>query len=256
MDISDAHYDINVSEYLKRLRYVADLGCSTVMLTGTSEPQQNKQFLNTFALLHRLIGKPFTNIEMQTTGLFLTGNRDYVRFLRNFVGVNTVALSINALDDDMNNEILGHHLEGRPIKLKELCRLLKEYDFNVRLCYNLSSTFSCTVEDTFHFASECKADQITYRKLYTSETSTPQGKWIQEHQVGDNFKKLGETLASFQTIGHTVYGSTIKDVLGMSVIYDEDCMGKKPKSDALKYLILRPNCKLYSSWDSPASLVF
>ena len=71
MDINDPHYDINVREYLKRLKYVANLGCNTVMLTGTSEPQQNKQFLATFALLHQQLGSPFTNIEMQTTGLLL-----------------------------------------------------------------------------------------------------------------------------------------------------------------------------------------
>ena len=99
MDINHPHYDINVREYLKRLRFVADNGCQTLMLTGTSEPQQNKQFLATFALLHQQIGAPFTNIEMQTTGMGLDNNRDYLRFLRNFVGVNTVALSVNAMED-------------------------------------------------------------------------------------------------------------------------------------------------------------
>ena len=91
MDLNDPHYDISVREYLKRLKYVANLGCNTVMLTGTSEPQQNKQFLATFALLHQQLGSPFSNIEMQTTGLMLNGNNNYLRFLRNFVGVNTIA---------------------------------------------------------------------------------------------------------------------------------------------------------------------
>ena len=35
-----------------------------------------------------------------------------------------------------------------------------------------------------------------------------------------------------------------------------DCMGKNPESDVKKYLILRPNSKLYSQWDTAASLVF
>ena len=51
MDISNPHYDINVEEYLKRMRFVADNGCQTMILTGTSEPQQNRQFLATLALL-------------------------------------------------------------------------------------------------------------------------------------------------------------------------------------------------------------
>ena len=41
-----------------------------------------------------------------------------------------------------------------------------------------------------------------------------------------------------------------------SVVMCEDCMGKNPESDVKKFLILRPNCKLYSQWDSSTSLVF
>lgn len=31
---------------------------------------------------------------------------------------------------------------------------------------------------------------------------------------------------------------------------------KMPVQDTYKYLILQPNCKLYSRWDDPASLIF
>jgi hypothetical protein len=41
----------------------------------------------------------------------------------------------------------------------------------------------------------------------------------------------------------------------MSVIMDEDCMAKANNED-FKYLIIRPNGKLYGSWDDPASLIF
>lgn len=47
---------------------------------------------------------------------------------------------------------------------------------------------------------------------------------------------------------------------GMAVVVDDDCMakGKLPdaEKDAYKYLILQPDCKLYSQWDDPASLIF
>ena len=136
MDINHPHYDINVKEYLKRLRFVADNGCQTIILTGTSEPQQNKQFLATFALLHQTIGSPFTNIEMQTTGFGLDEDKDYLRFLRNFVGVNTIALSINSPNEVMNCEILGHPCTEHPVtgkiipklRLGRLCDNLKDYE--------------------------------------------------------------------------------------------------------------------------------
>lgn len=262
MSINDPHYDINVREYLKRLKFVADSGCQTIILTGTSEPQQNKQFLATFALLHQMIGSPFTNIEMQTTGMLLDGNRDYIRFLRNFVGVNTVALSVNSLNEEVNNEILGHNPKAdNALNVKRLTSLLKEYDFNVRICCNLTSEFNQGDipydEDFYGYLKEAyHADQVTFRKMYASDKDTPQGEWLAAHEFP---KKEADGLSSslkwFPVISKTPYGANIRDVQGMSVIYDEDCMGKNPDSDVKKFLILRPNCKLYSQWDTKASLV-
>ena len=267
MDINHPYYDINVREYLKRMCFVADNGCQTLMLTGTAEPQQNKQFLATFALLHQQIGSPFTNIEMQTTGFRLDCDRDYIRFLRNFVGVNTIALSINSLDNTVNCAILGHEPEynpitGRPVaefRLDMLCDLLKEYDFNIRCCFNLSSAFDqMEVEEIFNAAkNKYHANQVTFRKLYSSSSETEQGEWIKKNAVSQSTVHEIETyLAGSPVIGKTMYGATCYDVNGMSVIYDQDCMGKNPETDVKKYLILRPNCKLYSQWDSKASLVF
>lgn len=262
MDINHPRYDINVREYLKRLRFVADNGCQTLILTGTSEPQQNKQFLATFALLHQQIGSPFTNIEMQTTGMGLHNNRDYIRFLRNFVGVNTVALSINSMNDKQNLELLGHKENSlKPsLVIAELCALLKEYDFNIRCCFNLSDAFNgVDPSELFDKAREdYHADQITFRKLYVSDKGTEQGKWIAEHEFSYNDNDLlkSHLRCNYPIIGKTLYGADIRDVNGMSVIYDEDCMGKNPETEVKKFLILRPSCKLYSQWDSTASLVF
>ena len=125
MDVNHPTYDYNVKEYMRRMKYVADNGCQTLMLTGTSEPQQNKQFLNTFALVYRLLGKPFTNIEMQTTGVLLDKNPDYLRFLKNFVCVNTMAISLSSLSTEMNSSIIGNNVD-----VIKLCHMLKDYGFN------------------------------------------------------------------------------------------------------------------------------
>ena len=260
MDISHPTYDYNVREYMKRMKHVASLGCKTLMLTGTSEPQQNKQFLNTFAFMHKLIGSPFTCIEMQTTGRMLD-NANYLRFLKNFVGIDTIALSINSPCDDENNRLLNGGLDvGKPnVRLEELTGMLKAYGFNIRLCFNLSNYFM--LDDTDGFFDFCKknlhGDQVTFRKLYASDDDTEQSAWIKENEFPvKQLKNLKKYLDKFEVVGKTIYGSSIRYVKGMSVIFDTDCMGKKPKDDnTLKYLILRPNCKLYSSWDDPASLV-
>lgn len=242
------------------MEFVANNGCNTAMFTGTTEPQQNKQFLATFALLNKLISKPFTNLEMQTTGLFLTDNRDYVRFLRNFVGINTIALSINSLDDGANNNILGHGLD-KPVLQYKLCKLLKEYGFNIRCCFNLNSAFEdyspAAIFDKV--TNEYFADQVTFRVLYSSDSSTPQGKWIADNMVSKRWiAGLTKFLDSYKAVGTNVYGTSLLDVNGVSVFFDKNCIGKHHTKEAgdAKHFILCPNCKLYSSWDTEASLVF
>ena len=258
MDVNHPTYDYNVKEYMRRMKYVADAGCQTLMLTGTSEPQQNKQFLNTFALIHRLLGKPFTNIEMQTTGVLLDKNPDYLRFLKNFVCVNTMAISLSSLSAEMNSSIIGNNVD-----VVKLCHMLKDYGFNIRICCNLTSMFDLDKNDICKwfkfFKDELHADQVTFRQMYASEDSTEQNKWISEHKFDEDQKTLlSYNLKTFgKFAGETLYGAPIYYIDGMSVVFDDDCMGKKPKKDdTVKYLILRPNCKLYSSWDTPASLVF
>ena len=261
MNINHPTYDYNVKEYVRRMKYVANVGCQTLMLTGTSEPQQNKHFLNTFALLHELIGKPFTNIEMQTTGKFLE-NANYLRFLKNFVGVSTMAISISSPSDNENNFILNgcKSIEnGMKVNLENFTSLLKDYGFNVRLCFNLSNHYR--FDDAEGFFDFCKTnlhgDQVTFRVLYASEDDTEQAKWIKDNQLSKaQLKRLTTYINKFEPISETMYGATIRYINGMSVIFDDDCMGKNPTRSAMKYLILRPNCKLYSSWDDPGSLVF
>lgn len=40
-------------------------------------------------------------------------------------------------------------------------------------------------------------------------------------------------------------------------VVDTDCMSKaEQESETYKYLILQPDCKLYSQWDDKASIIF
>ena len=52
------------------------------------------------------------------------------------------------------------------------------------------------------------------------------------------------------------FGAMLYSVKGMSIVLDDDCMSKAEYKDALKYYVLRENCKLYTRWDDDGSLVF
>lgn len=257
MDENLPFFDLYFKDYMKRLEYAKERGVETVMLTGNSEPQQNRKFLMFFGLMMQMMSSPFHKIEMQTTGVGI--DRNYLRFLRNHVGVNTISLSISSFDNEMNNQIIRTKI-GK-ISLAELCSDIKEYDFNLRLSINLNklnfSTNGITADYYFRMAESLKADQITFRVLYTSGNNTAQDKWIAKHQIDESLKDAIDSYIkdNGRLLEILPFGQKRYSVNGMSVVLDDDCMSIHAKED-LKYLILQPDCKLYSKWDDKASLVF
>lgn len=250
-------YDLYERDYIKRLEFARDNGCNTIMLTGQSEPQQNKLFLQRFGTMNMNLAKPFRWIEMQTTGTMI--DAPYLRFLRNHVGVNTISVSISSFEDDANNQIICTP-KAHQIELKKLCDEIKKYDFNLRLSINLNDEFNKFKSDPESFFKYCKnlgADQATMRILYTGDNNTEQAAWIRSHNIDEVVSK---ELQDYVTINGRVletleYGRIKYSVMGLSIVIDDDCMATET-SDTYKYLILRQNAKLYSKWDDPASLIF
>ena len=255
MDDNLPFFDLYLKDYLKRLDFAQRNGCNTVMLTGNSEPQQNRKFLTYFGLFMQLMKHPFDWIEMQTTGALLDNN--YLRFLRNHVGVNIISLSVSSFDQFQNQEIIGCPVQ---INLEELCKNIKKYDFTLRLSLNLSDAFNdYSPEELFSTCyEEFLADQVTLRVLYSNSNDTPQSKWVSQHAMNsDKIKEINSFIKTYGTVlGKLPYGATKYSYNDMSIVLDDDCMGKRNDNDAYKYLILRPDCKLYSSWDDKASLIF
>lgn len=255
MDPNDPFFDLRLKDYLKRLEFCRDNGVNTVMLTGNCEPQQNRTFLTFFGMFNQMLRSPFENIEMQTTGTLL--DRNYLRFLRNHVGVTTISLSVSSFFSAVNNDIIK---PPKDIDLIELTKLIKEYGFTLRLSLNLSKKLlgdDATAESIFSMAKDFLADQVTVRVFYSSIFNTPQDKWINQNKVDDSL--IIDINKYVETFGNPVrileYGQTLYDLNGMSVVIDNDCMNTAVKED-MKYMILREDCKLYSKWNSKASLIF
>lgn len=253
---NDRFYDLYERDYVKRLEFARDNGCNTVVLTGNSEPQQNRGFLKIFGTLNNHLSKPFRKIDLQTTGVLL--DDEYLRFLRNHVGVNTIALSMSDMFSDGNNAKINGTPEHLAVDIEHLCCEIKRYDFNLRLSLNLTDVYNNKrAEEIFRRAKELKADQLTFRELYSSGLGTPQDEWIEQHALSSHV--LEEIKQFIRQNGRPLrimeYGQTLYSVREMSVIVDDDCMSTALKED-IKYLILRPDCKLYSNWDDKGSLVF
>lgn len=259
MDDNLPFFDLYLKDYLKRLEFARDNGCNTIMLTGNSEPQQNRKFLTYFGMMMQMMKNPFKWIEMQTTGVLL--DRNYLRFLRNHVGVNLISLSISSFSEHLNKEYIGmKYSVGNSFDLFKLCEWIKEYDFSLRLSLNLTKSFeSYTPEELFESCKDMGADQVTLRILYSSGIGTPQDSWIFINGASEQWRNdvIDYILCHGTKLGVLPYGKVKYSVHGMSIVIDDDCMSKELKDEEnYKYLILQPNCKLYSQWDDEASLIF
>lgn len=249
--------DLYEKDYMKRLTFSRDNGCNVCILTGDGEPLINEKFLNEFTWMNNQINNPFIWIELQTSGVTLDDEK--LRWLRNKVGVSTISLSLSSIFcSDKNAEY-----NGTPEKLKvdidKVCSEIKRYDFNLRLSLNLTDVYNETdIRAVFKRCSQLGANQVTFRLLYKNETEHHVNDWIEKHAVSTKY--VSEINDYIKLNGHVLeqlpFGATRYSVNGISTILDNDCMSTAANKDVVKYLILRPNCKLYTKWDDLGSILF
>jgi len=245
-------------EFADRLEYLRDSGINTLVLTGTgSEPHMNSLYLEAFSRVNRELKSRFKHIEIQTSGVKFT--EDTMKCLQNGVGVKTVSLSISSFGSPKNAELNGSPAVFK-VNIPKLCKTIKEHGFNLRLSLNINKPgfgMLKDLKDYFKISKELGADQITFRKLYSTKGKSDKNKWIEENSMSDEWwdaleKYIGK---KGRVLNVLPFGAIKYSIHGLSTVIDRDCMSKGNKKD-IKYLILRRNCKLYSEWDDPASLVF
>lgn len=281
----------NNEQMRKRIQYAVMNGVNTCILTGTGEAMQNVHFLENLSSLFFEMDNPFPNVEIQTTGVFLSEIEEpdgyeysdgyvpepiypYIKLLKK-LGVNTVSLSVsNVFSDEINMSIIGVKPKLQ-FKLGELISLLKEKDFNIRLSLNMFKHYDdFTPQDILSKCKELRADQVTFRKMYRGHEDTAENLYVSINKCSEktlndieNYIEGGKTYypstGNFQEYaqgeGEFLYrlpfGGKVYSVMGMSVVIDNDCMSKET-NDTLKYIILRENGKLYCRWDDEGSLIF
>jgi hypothetical protein len=263
----------DIKEFNDRLIFLKQKGVDTIVLTGSdSEPLFNETYLEFFAQANEaLFGNDrFVNIEVQTSGVGLTDERIE---LAKSIGVKTFSLSLASFDDEKNLEIMRTPKKLH-FSIPSICSIIKENGFNLRLSLNINHEGFFPFgfpraeyfwhDNYYSLITTCqslKADQITFRKLYSSGEDSDVNSWIRENKMEsfnpDWWEFLHRYITKFgRPLNLLPFGVMKYSIEGMSVVVDVDCMNKKSDTEDLKYLILRRNCKLYSEWDDPASLIF
>ena len=263
MDVSLPCYNSSLEKYIQRLIFAKENDANIMMLTGEIEPLQNRNFLATLAMINKDVlpnrgCAPFTCIEIQSSAVGFDEN--YAEFLRNCVGVSVFSFSISSFDDERNAEIVGMPRKKK-IKISDVCEIAKKYDFTLRLSLNMSvdmlksvsndiSNYSEVIPAIFEKGKSLGADQMTFRKLYSSGDNI-QSRWIEANKVDDKFfQKLNEYIKQTgKLIGVLPYGLEQYSVDGISVVVDEDCMNENKPKNVSKYFVIRPNCKIYAGWN-------
>lgn len=233
-----------------RLQYARDEGATTMVITSTGEPLTNLEYIKSIININRTIRTPFHKIELQTSGSSLERNFQEIKSL----GIQTISLSVaDIFDQERNNELMG-----MDTNTSKLCQIIKEAGFNLRISLNMVKP-SKHPKEYFDQLSQLGANQVTFRYLFATESDPPteMEKITREIRIEKPSLRLMEDVISTNgtALEKLPFGVTRYSYRGISTVIDEDCMNKSAKNQ-LKYLILKPNNKLYTKWDDDASLVF
>ena len=269
----DNPYDTQFNEiaYRKRIKFAANNGVNTLILTGTGEALQNVSFLRHLLRVLDKEGHPFPNVELQTSGVMLMDYKDVVDELAGTsskhyanmqllheLGVNTISLSVSDIFDSENNwEIIGAPKKYRP-SLVKLCEFIKKMGFNLRLSLNMTNVYDKQwPEDILGRCKGLGADQITFRKLYGGGYDTPESIWVDENECNEKVLRIiSEYIEREGTpLYRLPFGPMAYSINGMSTVLDDNCMNKE-SYEQLKYVILREDARLYCQWDDEGSLIF
>ena len=245
-----------IKAWKERLEYVSNLDVHSLMLTSTGEAMLNLNFIRFFGVVNNHLEKPFRFIELQTSGMNMTTKNIEKLML---AGVKTISLSLSSLDTEENYVCNNPTNIKHKVDIDEVCKLIKAHHINLRLSLNLTKHFeNKSLSDTFNRLTQLGANQVIFRKLYTSDNENlPQNKWIKSNSVDDTYlDKLNMYIHKHgKIIDKNFLGVPRYDIHGVSTVLDEDCMSQQV-ADNYRYLILKPDCHLYTKWQEPASLLF
>lgn len=232
------------TEIERRLRY-ASSRVEAVMITSQGEPTLNMQYIEDVMKIAQTIVPDLVHIEIQTSGVGLTEEK--LDFLYQS-GIRVISLSLPALDSDKIIEIMGIPEKYRydPI---ELTKMIKSKGFILRLSIAMTKWFDdYSIIEIIDWLKELwKPDQVSFKKLYgaDNEASENYDEFLSEFKANPQFRCL-----ELLPIGVWKY-----DASGFAVVWNDDCMIDQVKVTP-RYLILQPDAKLYTRWDSKASVIF
>lgn len=219
---------------------------TSVLFTGKGEPFLNRDFLlNTCREFNEW------PIEVQTNGIWLNNNQDFILKL-SLVGIDILAISIDSFEQFES--------------YKEMLMKLKENGIIVRICMNITKLLPPSVSFGSLFNELSKdelVDQILIRRITipTGTKLTDKGAiWIINNVDGLYDRICHQFITDFTFKKNEIRvhpdGMKVWDVRGVAVSFSDYCIQDKNNSDDIRSLIFQEDGHLYTSWNSKASILF
>jgi len=215
------------------------------MITSHGEPTINMTYIKDIMEILNQVAPNLAHVEIQTSGVGLTDEK--LDELYEY-GIRVISLSLPALDVDTITKIMRIPPKYKydPITLSESIR---SKGFVLRFSIAMTDWFDNLSLNYImkQLVTVWKPNQVSFKKIYGAD-NIASGRYeelAKEFKSDDRYKKL-EMLA----LGLWKY-----DGNGIGIVWNDDCMVSEEQEDP-RYLILQPDAKLYTRWDSKASLIF
>jgi uncharacterized Fe-S cluster-containing radical SAM superfamily protein len=227
----------------RRLRYAADR-VEAVMITSHGEPTLNMTYIMDILNILRMVTPWLSHIEIQTSGVGLTEEKLDLLYE---LGVRVISLSIPALDKSKILEIMRvpEKYDYDPLALSELIR---SKGLTLRLSIAMTDWFDrFTLDEIMNeLESHWKPDQVSFKKLIGADDMASK----RYTEFLEEFKSRNYNRLELLPLGVWKY-----EAHGIAIVWNDDCMVSEAQQSP-RYLILQPDGKLYTRWDTKASLIF
>ncbi|MHA2004547.1 MAG: hypothetical protein ACW960_10610, partial [Candidatus Thorarchaeota archaeon] len=184
------------------------------------------------------------HVEIQTSGVGL--NEEMLDYLYE-LGVRVISLSIPALDTRDILEIMRvpPKYDYDPIGLSETIR---SKGFTFRLSIAMTNWFDeFTLDEILNqLKSIWKPDQVSFKKLFGADDISSK----RYDDFAQEFKSREYTRLELLPLGVWKY-----EAYDIGIVWNDDCMVSGPQ-ETPRYLILQPDGRLYTRWDTKASVIF
>lgn len=238
---------------LQTVKKILELrGIHDILITGKGEPLMNPEFLT--KLMYNLRDY---KLEIQTNGILLSespflGYDSYQNWKEFFVAgrLNVLAVSVDNVTQIRRS--------------KDLWKSFHDAGIIVRVCVNITNIFQgFGFKDIVEMARESYASQVLFRNITypsTAPTDSNEVQWINKNVNLILYKDFLNQMKALRLPSVRYIdgvGCTVFDYKGTAVMFSDYCLEESSSEvNGARSLIFHQDGHVYTSWNTPASILF